>query len=40
MLRTCDDARGVHAAGQRRLAETYVDGTVRYRSEANDLGSD
>ncbi|WP_405785529.1 hypothetical protein OG512_46905 [Streptomyces sp. NBC_01378] len=37
MLRTCDDARGVDAAGQRWLAETYVDGTVRYRNEANHL---
>ncbi|MET8213017.1 hypothetical protein ABZT51_45280 [Streptomyces sp. NPDC005373] len=36
-LRTCDDARGVDAAGQRWLAETYADGTVRYRSEANHL---
>ncbi|GAA2683190.1 hypothetical protein GCM10009864_65120 [Streptomyces lunalinharesii] len=37
MLRTCDDARGVDAAGQRWLAESYADGTVRYRNEANHL---
>ncbi|WP_199272623.1 hypothetical protein [Streptomyces broussonetiae] len=37
MLRTCDDARGVDAAGQRWLAETYADGTIRYRNEAKHL---
>ncbi|MER5729843.1 hypothetical protein ABT084_16140 [Streptomyces sp. NPDC002138] len=37
VLRTCDDARGVDAAGQRWLAETYAGGTVRYRNEANHL---
>ncbi|MGP9022962.1 hypothetical protein ACT1U9_31730 [Streptomyces sp. BR1] len=37
MLQGCDDARGVDAAGQRWLAETYADGTVRYRNEANHL---
>ncbi|MFH9230063.1 hypothetical protein [Streptomyces lydicus] len=37
MLRRCDDARGVDAAGQRWLAETYADGTVRYRNEATHL---
>ncbi|WP_257980874.1 ricin-type beta-trefoil lectin domain protein [Streptomyces sp. CB02959] len=37
MLRTCDDARGVDGAGQRWLAETYADGTIRYRNEANHL---
>ncbi|MFG2793820.1 ricin-type beta-trefoil lectin domain protein [Streptomyces sp. NPDC048419] len=37
MLRTCDDARGVDATGQRWLTETYADGTIRYRNEANHL---
>ncbi|MFI0968177.1 ricin-type beta-trefoil lectin domain protein [Streptomyces sp. NPDC021080] len=37
VLRTCDDARGFDAAGQRWLAETYADGTIRYRNEANHL---
>ncbi|MCZ1020585.1 RICIN domain-containing protein [Streptomyces noursei] len=37
VLQTCDDARGVAGAGQRWLAESYVDGTVRYRNEANHL---
>ncbi|MFJ7966637.1 endonuclease/exonuclease/phosphatase family protein [Streptomyces sp. NPDC096324] len=37
MVRSCDDARGVDAAGQRWLAETYADGTVRYRNEATHL---
>ncbi|MBQ0867332.1 hypothetical protein KBY17_27100 [Streptomyces sp. RK75] len=36
-LRTCDDDRGVDAAGQRWLAEAYPDGTIRYRNEANHL---
>ncbi|MDR2983573.1 MAG: hypothetical protein LBV34_01915, partial [Nocardiopsaceae bacterium] len=35
VLRSCDDARGVDAAGQRWLAETYADGTIRLRNEAN-----
>ncbi|MFG2147227.1 endonuclease/exonuclease/phosphatase family protein [Streptomyces sp. NPDC048696] len=37
MVRSCGDARGVDAAGQRWLAETYADGTVRYRNEATHL---
>ncbi|MFD5813069.1 ricin-type beta-trefoil lectin domain protein [Streptomyces sp. NPDC127038] len=37
VLRTCDDARGFDAAGQRWLAETYADGTIRYRNEADHL---
>ncbi|HET6355952.1 hypothetical protein [Streptomyces sp.] len=37
VLRTCDDPRGVDGAGQRWLSETYADGTVRYRNEANHL---
>ncbi|MEW1658866.1 endonuclease/exonuclease/phosphatase family protein [Streptomyces sp. NPDC093707] len=37
VLRTCDAARGVGGAGQRWLAETYADGTIRYRNEATHL---
>ncbi|MFB9931849.1 endonuclease/exonuclease/phosphatase family protein [Amycolatopsis halotolerans] len=37
LLRACDDDRGVDAAGQRWIAETYADGTTRYRNEANHL---
>ncbi|MFF7730825.1 ricin-type beta-trefoil lectin domain protein [Streptomyces sp. NPDC008001] len=37
VLQTCDDARGVAGAGQRWLAESYADGTIRYRNEANHL---
>ncbi|GAA1925428.1 hypothetical protein GCM10009753_68490 [Streptantibioticus ferralitis] len=37
VLQECDDARGVAGAGQRWLAESYADGTIRYRNEANHL---
>lgn len=37
VLQTCDDDRGVAGAGQRWLAETYPDGAVRFRNEANHL---
>jgi Endonuclease/Exonuclease/phosphatase family len=36
-LQVCDDARGVDGAGQRWLAESYPDGSIRYRNEANHL---
>ncbi|QKV97339.1 ricin-type beta-trefoil lectin domain protein [Streptomyces sp. NA02950] len=37
VLQTCDDARGVDGAGQRWLAESYPNGTIRFRNEANHL---
>ncbi|OAP20397.1 Cytolethal distending toxin subunit B precursor [Amycolatopsis sp. M39] len=37
LLRACEDDRGVDAAGQRWLAEPYVDGSIRLRNEANHL---
>ncbi|WP_207400841.1 hypothetical protein [Actinomadura roseirufa] len=37
MLQECDAPRGVKGAGQRWLAESYADGTIRYRNEANHL---
>lgn len=37
MLQVCDDPRGVAGAGQRWLAESYADGTIRFRNEANHL---
>jgi hypothetical protein len=37
VLQACDDARGVAGAGQRWLAESYADGSIRYRNEANHL---
>lgn len=33
----CDDARGTAGAGQRWLAESYRDGSIRFRNEANHL---
>lgn len=36
-LKECNDLRGVDGAGQRWLAESYADGTIRFRNEANHL---
>ncbi|WP_239377222.1 endonuclease/exonuclease/phosphatase family protein [Frankia sp. Cj5] len=37
VLQVCDAPRGVDGAGQRWLAESYPDGTIRFRNEANHL---
>ncbi|MFK8843668.1 RICIN domain-containing protein [Streptomyces sp. Ac-502] len=37
VLRTCDEDRGVNGAGQRWLAESFPDGSIRFRNEANNL---
>jgi endonuclease/exonuclease/phosphatase family metal-dependent hydrolase len=37
VLRKCDDSRDVEGAGQRWLAESYADGSIRFRNEANHL---